>query len=77
MAISYAAKGLTNTTSGIGHSYAPGTPLDSYTNTRYFCRMDLSGYTGDPATFYPATGTADGSITRTETVAGPPPDLQG
>ena len=60
------------TTNAIGHSYAAGSPNDTYGNTRFYTSFNLSSYADADTVIYGPT--ADGSITRTETVlAGDPP----
>lgn len=71
MAFTWTVRNAT-TTGVIGHSYTAGSPNDTYANTRFYTSFDLTAYADADIVLYGPT--ADGSLTRTETVysGGPP-----
>lgn len=71
MAISWTVRAAT-ATGAIGHSYNSSGGTDTYSNTRFYTSFDLTAYADADTVIYGPT--ADGTLTRTDTVAtGDPP----
>lgn len=75
MAITWTIRTAT-VTNPVGHSYTPGSPNDSYKNSRFYVSFDITSYADSDLTV--TASTADGSITRNETIpSGDPPTSGG
>ena len=50
----------------VGHKNIGGDPFDEYNRRRYYCRFDISGYTGGNQTLY--AESSDNEIRRQDFV---------